>query len=174
LPGQVPGLGRLLAYCEAELGTALTVEAVVRLRGRYCLLREVDGAQADLALLEDVARVVVPAAAPSQALDTVATSLPPDRPAGAAAPVSAVPGPAPVDDDGFADFTTKQRKLLQALRHRSTVPIADVKFAVYGAAATTNAALEQLVTRANQGLAARGHPLEIQRRANALRLVPFA
>jgi hypothetical protein len=89
LPDQVPGLGRLLANCAAELGTTLTVEAVVMMRGRYCLALQIDSEQADRACLEEVARVLLPPGPPAPA----ANGLQAGPLAGAAIGCATVTGP---------------------------------------------------------------------------------
>lgn len=55
----VPGLDRLAAFCNAEFGTHLTEEAVLKLRGKYAVARGISTKEADAAPLSDVARILV-------------------------------------------------------------------------------------------------------------------
>ena len=84
-----------------------------------------------------------------------------------------VSSPLSGDEDIFADFPSKQRKLLTALRGGRRLTIPAVKKAVYGTDAKATSALEQLVTRTNRGLTAKDIPFEIKRKSNAFSLQPL-
>jgi hypothetical protein len=51
----IPGVEDLTAYCNAHFGTHLSYDAVIRIRGAYCLMRRVSIAEANLAPLPIVA-----------------------------------------------------------------------------------------------------------------------
>jgi hypothetical protein len=74
------------------------------------------------------------------------------------------------DEDAFADFAPKQRKLLRALQGKQSLAIPAVKQAVYGTQDTATSTLEQLVTRSNRRLVETNLRVEIKRKSNTLML----
>jgi hypothetical protein len=55
----IPGVDQLTAYCNAHFGTHLSYDAVIKIRGRYCLTRGVSPAEADAMPLKIVADALV-------------------------------------------------------------------------------------------------------------------
>jgi hypothetical protein len=76
------------------------------------------------------------------------------------------------DEDLFADFPPKQRKLLRALNGKQFLAIPAVKQAVYGTQEKATSTLEQLITRINRRLVETNLRFEIKRKSNKLTLQP--
>jgi pyrimidine deaminase RibD-like protein len=56
----IPGLEQLTAYCNAHFGTPLSHDAIIRIRGAYCLASGMGPAAADATPLSVVADILVP------------------------------------------------------------------------------------------------------------------
>jgi hypothetical protein len=81
-----------------------------------------------------------------------------------------VPSSLSGNEETFADFSSKQRKLLTALQGGRFLTLPAVMKAVYGTAAKETSALERLVSRTNQVLTTKNLGLEIKRKSNTLSL----
>jgi hypothetical protein len=94
----------------------------------------------------------------------------PPRPAGLGGRAKD-PHAAGIPEGAFLDFPTKRRNLLDALRNKGKVPIAEVLRAVYGTASRDGESkLSALVKNTNKALPTRGFRLEISRKGDTLEL----